>query len=82
LLEWAKLINYTELLLKLKNKIDYILNFYKNNENISKILSLNIDNSTSILDKYEEDFIKEYFNYKQCQKKILEDFNSIPEDIY
>ena len=77
-----KLIDYTESLLNLKDKIDYIIDFINDNEDISNKISLNIDNLTSILDNYEEEFIKEYFYYKKIQRKITEEFNNIPEDIY
>jgi len=66
----------------LKDKIDYIIDFINDNEDISNKISLNIDNLTSILDNYEEEFIKEYFYYKKIQRKITEEFNNIPEDIY
>lgn len=82
ILEWEKLINYTEILLNLKDKIDYIFDFYKNNEKISQKISLDIIDLSSSLDNYSEDFIKEYFYFKRIKKEIYNKFNDFPEDIY
>lgn len=69
-------------LLNIKDKIDYLYNFYEDNSIISEKIELDLNNITSKLDNYTNDFINEYFNFKKIEFKILKDFNDLPDDIY
>lgn len=78
----SELITNIKDLLNIKDKIDYLYNFYEDNSIISEKIELDLNNITSKLDNYTNDFINEYFNFKKIEFKILKDFNDLPDDIY
>jgi superfamily I DNA and/or RNA helicase/very-short-patch-repair endonuclease len=75
------IINIQDLLV-LKEKINYLYDFFNNNSIISNKIDLNLNKITSKLDNYTNDFIDEYFNFKKIEYKIIKDFNNLPDDIY
>jgi superfamily I DNA and/or RNA helicase/very-short-patch-repair endonuclease len=81
------LIKLLEELLKFKEDFHYIEQFQRNNPAIAErigldIFSKNINCINCVILDYDDDFINEYFKFKQTEIKLKNQFNDMPEDIY
>jgi len=74
-------------LIKNEEELRFVEDFQNNNLKISSEIGLNLnlqnvsDITCTLLD-YSDEFIQEYFKYKRIEKKLEEQFNNIPKDIF
>lgn len=81
------IINDIKLLFQNEDNIKKANIFQNNFDGFCKRIDFDIKNNyinniSSKLDNYSNDFINEYFSFKKIEFKILKDFNDLPDDIY